>query len=242
MKRGILFFILFLLIWHIIHQFLKIPLYVLPSPLQVFCVFYQQAGVLWKNTYHTAYLIFIGFLISVILAFITAIVLDFFPKAFSWLRGVVFSLQSIPSIILLPLLIIWFGYGFFPKLIIMTLSCYFPIVLCCINGLNQTPEDYKLVIAGLNGKYWQSLYHVRIPSALPHIFSGLQIAAIGAPLNAIAVDWVGSSQGLGYLIMLSHGNLKTDLMIASTILVVVIAYGLYAFITLIKKQILYWKI
>lgn len=242
MKKNIPLFIAFLMIWHAIHTLLSIPMYILPAPLDVLIAFYQQAGILWQHTYYTANLIFVGFLSSIVLAFITVIALDHFPKTLSWVRSVVLSLQSIPSIILLPLLIIWFGYGFFPRLVIMTLSCYFPITLCCINGLSLTPEDYKDVIYSLNGKYWQNLYHVRLPAALPHIFSGLQISAIGAPLNAIAVDWVGSSQGLGYLIMLSHGNLKTDLMIASTVLVIIIAYSLHQLVTLTKNQILFWEI
>ncbi len=242
MRRNLFLFTAFLLFWQGIHKVLAIPTYILPTPLSVLIAFYHQSGILWKNAYYTAQLIFVGFLSSIILAFATAIALDHFPRALSWIRSIIFSLQSIPSIILLPLLIIWFGYGFFPRLAIMILSCYFPITLCCINGLNLTPEDYKILIRSLNGGYWESLYHVRLPAALPYIFSGLQIAAIGAPLNAIAVDWVGSSQGLGYLIMLSHGNLKTDLMIASTILVIAIAYALYRFVNFAKNQVLFWEI
>ena len=242
MKRNVLFFLFFLLIWHAFHKVFGIADYVLPAPLDVAKAFQNHTKLLYQHTLHTLQLILIGFFTSIVLAFFTAIVLDHFPKTLSWVRSVVLSLQSIPSIVLLPLLIIWFGCGFLPRLMIMTLSCYFPITLCCINGLTLTSEDYKTVIKLLDGRYWQRLYHVRLPNALPHIFSGLQIAAISTPLNAIAVDWIGSSQGLGYLIMLSHGNLKTDIMIAATIVVIVIAWFLYRLVSIAKRQLLFWEI
>ena len=137
------------------------------------------------------------------------------PRLQKVLNPAFLLLQSTPSFVMMPLLLLWCGFGTGARLGIVCLSCYFPIVCCLRDGLKQTPDLWMNHTSLMNPTSGRLLFFVRFPAALPHFFSGLRLAAIHAPLTVLSADWIGSGEGLGYLIMLSHSGLETELLITS---------------------------
>ena len=123
--------------------------------------------------------------------------------------------QALPVFALAPLLTLWLGYGLWSKVAMAVLIIYFPITSSFFDGLMRTPPGYLDLARTMQASPRAILWHIRIPAALPSLASGMRLAAVYAPIGAVIGEWVGSSQGLGYLMLLANGRAKTDLMFAA---------------------------
>jgi putative hydroxymethylpyrimidine transport system permease protein len=126
------------------------------------------------------------------------------------------------------MLTLWLGYGLWPKVIMALLIIYFPVTSAFFDGLMATPRGMLDLARVMNARPWRIMTHIRIPAGLPGLASGLRLAAVYAPIGAIIGEWVGASQGLGYLMLLANGRAKTDLMFAALIVIVIITLSLHA--------------
>src|SRR3954465_15300777 len=163
---------------------------------------------------------------------------------FTPLRRAVYPLligsQTIPIVVLAPILVILLGYGLLPKVVIVALICFFPIVVNGLDGLRLVDDDFIRMMRTLDATRWSIFRKVEFPGALPSIFSGMRVAATFAAIGAVFGEWAGSSQGLGYLIQASTPNLQTARIFAAILLLTLIAMALFGLVSLLERIFCPW--
>lgn len=217
-KRDVLgAVILGIVIWQVTVWLTNVPRFILPSPFAVAKTAYTSRALIAEHALVTATEVIIGLLIGSLFGIITALSLassSLFKRLF--LPILVFS-QAVPVFALAPLLTLWFGYGIGSKIVMTVLIIFFPITSAFHDGLSRTPRGMLDMAQVLGATKWQIMRHIRIPAALPALGSGLKLAAVYAPIGAVIGEWVGSSNGLGYLMLLANGRVKTDLLFAALV-------------------------
>lgn len=236
-------FVLFTLLfaWQLLHVVTELPNYILPSPIQVFATIKQQTHLLLLQTLPTMIEIVLGFLLGILLGSITALIASFCkPIAWCILPLVIIS-QAIPIFALAPLLVIWLGYGMASKITVTAIMIFFPVTSAFYDGLKNTPTAWLDLANTMQASRWKTTWHIRIPAALPNLSSGIRIAAVIAPMGAIIGEWVGASQGLGYLMMNANARMQIDLMFAALIIIAGISLLLYFIVDRLLKTYIWWE-
>jgi putative hydroxymethylpyrimidine transport system permease protein len=205
---GVTMLILFL--WHILVVLTGLPAFILPSPARVGLALFGNFELIAHHASVTMAEVMIGLLLGTFLGVVTAISLALSPIARVVVRPMMVLSQALPVFALAPVLTLWLGYGLWPKIIMALLIIYFPVAKV------------------MQARPWQIMRHIRIPAAIPALASGLRLAAVYAPIGAIIGEWVGASQGLGYLMLLANGRAKIDLMFAALIVLAVLTLLLHA--------------
>jgi len=141
---------------------------------------------------------------------------------------------------LAPILVLWLGYGMVSKVAMATLIIFFPVTAAFFDGLRQTEPGHLDLAETMNASRWSTLRHIRIPAALPSFASGLRVATAIAPIGAIVGEWVGSSEGLGFLMLHANGRMQIDVMFAALFVLGIIAVALYYAVDAGLKRLLYW--
>ncbi|TNC49454.1 ABC transporter permease [Rubellimicrobium rubrum] len=204
-----------------------LPPFILPSPMRVAQAFWSNALVIAGHAAVTLAEILTGLVLGAILGGLSAVLLAASPLARSALRPILVLSQAIPVFALAPLLTLWLGYGFWPKVLMALLIIYFPVTSAFFDALVRTPADWVGLARVMGARPAAILWHLRVPAALPGLASGLRLAAVYAPIGAVIGEWVGASQGLGYLMLLANGRAKIDLMFAALIVLVLITWILH---------------
>jgi putative hydroxymethylpyrimidine transport system permease protein len=148
--------------------------------------------------------------------------------------------QAVPVFALAPLLVLWFGYGIGSKVAMATLIIYFPVTASFFDGLRRTDPGWLDLAQTMGASAWATLRHVRIPAALPSLASGLRIAVAVAPIGAVVGEWVGSSAGLGHLMLYSNARMQVDLVFAALATLAMLAVALYTAVDLGLRRALPW--
>ncbi|WP_438767375.1 ABC transporter permease [Kushneria sp. TE3] len=217
------------------------PRYMLPAPSSVLHTLLNQSGLLWHHALVTLGEIVAGFVCGTLLGTVTALTLS----RWAFLRSTVLPLllltQAIPVFAIAPLLVLWFGYGPGSKIVMATLIIYFPVASTCYDGLRQTRTSWLDLAATMGGSANRQLFYIRLPAALPSLASGLRMAATAAPIGAIIGEWVGSSAGLGYLMLQANGRMQTDLMFAALVVLLAITITLYFTVDLLCRLAMPWQ-
>ena len=216
-----------LLFWHFLVIFANLPKFILPSPMLVMETFISNFSLIFKHAIVTGSEILLGLLAGTVLGSFTAICLAISPLARTIVRPMMVLSQALPVFALAPLLTLWLGYGLWPKILMALLIIYFPVTSAFFDGLMNTPKGMLDLSRVMNGTSWRIMLNLRIPAAVPGLASGLRLAAVYAPIGAIIGEWVGASEGLGYLMLLANGRAKIDLMFAALIVLVVMTLILH---------------
>lgn len=216
-----------LILWHFTVEITSVPPYILPGPLAVIETLWNRFPTLIQHAGYTLTEILLGFTIGTLLGCGSALTLATAKPLRTWLTPVLVITQSLPVFALAPILVLWLGYGLPSKVAMAVLIIYFPITAAFYDGLRRTPKDWQALAQVMNASPLAFLIHVRIPLALPSLASGLRVAIATAPIGAIVGEWVGSSQGLGYLMLHANGRMQIDLMFAALTLLALMAVTLY---------------
>ena len=216
-----------LLLWHMLVVMTGLPAFILPSPMRVATALFSNLELIGHHATVTIAEVLIGLCLGAILGVVTAISLALSPVSRLVVRPMMVISQALPVFALAPVLTLWLGYGLWPKVIMALLIIYFPVTSAFFDGLMQTPKGMLDMANVMQGKSWQIMRHIRIPSAIPALASGLRLAAVYAPIGAIIGEWVGASQGLGYLMLLANGRAKIDLMFAALIVLALLTLLLH---------------
>ena len=223
-----------LLLWQCIVWISDVPKFILPGPMRVAETLISQYARIAPHAGITALEIVLGLICGTVLGGMTAISLTVFAPLRQWLMPVLIASQALPVFALAPLLTLWFGYGLISKVAMAVLIIYFPVTAAFYDGLRRIDPgwlDMARVMAGPNGPRRGSvMLRIRLPAALPAFGSGLRVATAVAPIGAVVGEWVGSSAGLGYLMLQANGRMQTDLMFAALLVLAVMALGLYALV------------
>ncbi len=221
-------FIILLVLWQGAMTLFHVESYVVPQPIKIAQMLYEQRNILLIHSVVSFTQIILGLMLGSILALLTSILLDAFKKIENFTLSYLIALKNLPIFVLAPIFFIWFGYGLSSKVILITLSCYFPMTLALLDGLKHTPKHAHELLQGLPQiHYFPTLFYVRLPYAMPSFFTGLKLAFLHAPMSVIACDWIGAHSGLGYLLMLSYGRMDIELMFA--VLFLLLFYGIFLY-------------
>jgi len=216
-----------LILWFIFIAIGDFPPFILPSPIRVAKTWWASKELIFEHSIVTLIEVFWGLLIGGFLGCITAISLVQSSILRSLMRPLLVFSQALPVFALAPILTLWLGYGLWSKVAMAVLIIYFPITSSFFDGLMRTPKGYLDLAQTMQAKPFAIMWRVRIPAALPSLASGIKLAAVYAPIGAVIGEWVGSSQGLGYLMLLANGRAKTDLMFAAMLTLGVLSVLLY---------------
>jgi len=227
-------------LWELIVRVAHVPEYLIPTPSEVAADFKSDWSVLEPNLVVTLREIALGFAISVVAGVGLAVLLHLSSTMRRAVYPLLIGSQTIPIIVLAPILVILFGYGIMPKLIIVALICFFPIVVNGIDGLRSVDDDLIRMMLTLNGTRWSIFRRVEFPAALPSIFSGMRIAATFAAIGAVFGEWSGSSQGLGYVMLAATPNLLTARIFAAIVLLTVVALALFGLVSVLERMLVPW--
>jgi len=240
--RGLLTLVGLLLIWQLVVTLGELPPYILPDPLAVVTSLWRNADALLGHAGVTALEIVLGMLLGALLGGGSALALGYSQRARRWLLPVMIASQAIPVFAIAPLLVLWLGYGLSSKIMMAMLIIYFPVTANFYDGLRHTPRGWLDLARVMlpTDRRWAVLRHIAIPAALPALGSGLRVAAAVAPIGAVLGEWVGSSAGLGYLMLHANSRMQVDLMFAALLVLAALAVGLYFVVDASLKWLLPW--
>lgn len=227
-------------LWQVIVWVTKVPPYILPSPVRVGVAWVGSCDVILGHAVRTGAEILLGLLLGTSLGTASALVMAFFRPARRWLMPLLVVSQAVPVFALAPLLVLWFGYGVGSKVAMATLIIYFPVTTSFLDGLRRTEPGWLDLAHTMNASRWAVLRRIRIPAALPALASGLRVATAVAPIGAVVGEWVGSSAGLGYLMLHANARMQIDLMFAALATLAALAITLYFTIDMLLRHALPW--
>lgn len=231
---------IFLLLWQYAVIWFDLPHYMLPKPSDVLTKLSEHRALLWQHTQITLLEIILGLFFGFLFGLLSALLLSVSRSLARMLLPLLVLSQAIPVFAIAPLLVLWFGYGLASKIAMTILIIYFPVTAACYDGLRNTPTLWLELAQTMNISRWRLLFKLQLPAALPSLVSGLRIAVSIAPIGAVVGEWVGSSQGLGYLMLHANARMQIDLMFAALFILIFIALLLYFVTDNILLRLLPW--
>lgn len=229
-----------LLVWQLIVWATGVPPYILPGPIRVWQAFLFNFDLLLEHAQITILEVLLGLLIGGILGVASALHLMISPLARRFMLPFLVFSQAVPVFALAPILTLWLGYGIASKILMAVLIIYFPVTSNFYDGLRRTDRGLLDLGKTMGATERHILWHLRLPSALPSLGSGLSLAAVYAPIGAVIGEWVGSSKGLGYLMLLANGRAKIDLMFAALIVLALFTVLLHYLVSRLSKRMTDW--
>jgi NitT/TauT family transport system permease protein len=241
-STAALVLLVLVLLWQVACALFKIPTYLIPSPVEVAARLYEKRELYLSHTLVTLYETTAGFLLAAAFGIVSAAIIIVVPKLRTIVMPVLLVAQLVPKVAIAPLLLIWFGYGLMPKVLIAFLVAFFPIVVNGASGLAAVQPELLELGQSLEASRWQTFWKFRMPTALPEIFSGMKVAVTLAIIGAIIGEFVGGNRGLGYLIVVANQELDTALAFASIVLLSVMGIILYGLIELAERWLMPWHV
>ena len=239
--KPVLFFIMLFFIWESSVRLFSIPDWLLPGPVQIYREAVAGFSVYAGHILPTISLAVSGLVIGALCGTGTAMLLHRIPVLKEIFYPLLIISQNIPIIVLAPLLVIWFGFGVLPKIIVITLVCFFPITISLLSGFLQTDRELKhyMLMAGASKK--QIFWKLEWPASLPALFSGLKISATYSILGAVISEWLGAKKGIGVFMTLSSSAFRTDRVFIAIFIIVIFSLLLFFLIQLLERLFIRWK-
>jgi ABC-type nitrate/sulfonate/bicarbonate transport system permease component len=229
-----------LALWELYVRATQVSPLILPAPTAIIQALVNNWGVIYDNTVQTLLETVLGMGAAILLGLLLAILLD----TSSWMRRAIYPWlvvsQTIPIITLALLLLLWLGYNIIPKIIVVTLYCFFPIAIACADGLASAEPDLLNLLRSMRASRWQTLWLVRLPGAMPAFFSGLRIAATYSVTGAIFGEYVGGSKGLGIYMENAANSSAIVLVFAAILVTAVLSIMLFGLVSIIERLALPW--
>jgi NitT/TauT family transport system permease protein len=214
--------------------------FIVPTPADVWHELVRQRHLLPEHFWVTLVETLEGFGLAIAIALPVAVLIAYSRLLEATIYPVLVALNAIPKIAIAPILIIWMGFGAGPKIVMVILICFFPIVISTATGLKSTPPDFVELVRSLSASQFQLFLRVRFPAALPYIFVGLKVAITLAVIGAVVGEFVGATEGLGYVIVASGESANTSLAFASIVLLAVMSIGLFYAVVLAERLLVPW--
>ncbi len=227
-------------IWEVYVDATGVNSLLLPAPHTVIRALIDDRATLWHNLKPTAIEMLCGIALAGVVGLLVAVLLHFSGVARHALYPPLVASQAIPVVILTPLLVLWLGFGLWPKLVVIALVCFFPIVVTTLSGLETVDPDLIKLLRTFGAGRWQTFWRVELPAALPALFTGGKLAAVFAVIGAVFAEQTGSNSGLGYLLNVTLANLETAEAFATVFVLAAFAIILFALLTLAERRALPW--
>jgi ABC-type nitrate/sulfonate/bicarbonate transport system permease component len=220
---------------------LNLESFLAPSPTEIASALWDSRALLAENAWVTLKEILLGFLCGLAAGLAFAVLMRLSETLRRAFYPLLVASQAIPILVIAPILIVWFGFGIGPKLVVVALICFFPITVNAADGLRSVDTEAIKMMRTLDGTRGQILWRVEAPTALPFVFTGARIAVTFAPIAAIFGEWVGAESGLGVLIREDSAHLETARLFASTAVLTAIALALFGLVALAERRIVTWR-
>ena len=235
-----IFITLILAMWLLVTQFGIVSEFLLPSPQKVFLAFINDFDTISKNLLTTLSEAFIGLFIAVIVAFLVSFLMDRFTFLYKSIYPVLVITQTIPTVAIAPILVLWFGYNMLPKIILITISCFFPIAISILNGFKNIDVSHINLLKTMGAGNLDIFFHIKLPFSLINFFSGFKIAISYSVVGAVIAEWLGGYSGLGVYMLRVKKSYEFDKMFAVIILVSLISVLLIYLVDLVQKVAIPW--
>ncbi|QJW37761.1 ABC transporter permease [Cellulosimicrobium protaetiae] len=217
-----------------------VPAYLVPAPGAVWDTMVEDWAMLAEHTWVTTMETVVGFVLAAVIGVATAVLLVYSPTAEKSLYPLILFAQVIPKIAIAPILVVWFGFGATPKIILAVLIAFFPVVVSAVAGLRSIDPELLEMSATMGASRWKTFRKIRFPGSLPQLMSGLKVAVTLAVVGAVVGEFVGADRGLGYVLLLASGNLDAPLLFADLILMSLIGVVLFLLVELLERLLIPW--
>ena len=228
--------------WQLLTALLGIPMWLLPSPLDILAAFWGWKDILLFHTLTTLYETLAGFFLAVAIGIPLTVLMVYSRVLERTLYPILAGIQSVPRTAIAPLLLVWFGTGELPKIVIVFLISFFPIVINTLTGMRQVERDLLDLVASLCATKTQIIWQIRFPNAIPYAFSAFKMSITLSVVGAVIGEFVGADRGLGYLILIAASQLDTDLAFVCIGLLAAMGIALFGLVTLFERLFLPWYV
>ncbi len=231
----------FLALWEGAVRAFHVPSYILPTPSRVFVAFGTHFSTLARHGATTLAEIVLGLALATLLGFLLAVALFHSRSLERGLRPFIVASQMIPVFAIAPLLVVWLGFGIWPKVVVTTLIGFFPVLISELDGLRTAKRETIDLLLSMGATRRQLLTKLLLPASLPSLFSGLKLAATLSVVGATIGEWVGARRGLGLLMLESNARLRVDVVFAAIFMLTLIGLLLFFMLRIIERRALRWR-
>lgn len=232
--------VIILAVWQLVSSLGIIPNFMLPSPVQMIAALCKDFVILMQHTATTVIEAVIGLAIGVAVGYLVAMLMDRFDGAYKAMYPLIVITQTIPTVAIAPLLVLWFGYDMKPKIILIIICTFFPIAVGVLDGFRSADQDAVDLLRAMGATKRQIFRHIKFPGALPNFFSGLRISVSYAIVGAVLAEWLGGFRGLGVYMTRVKKSFAYDRMFAVILLISVISLLLLWVVNMIQKKSMPW--
>jgi len=215
--------------------------FLVPSPAEIADALWQDRTLTAENAWVTLREILLGLGIALVVGVAVGLAMHLSKVARDTLSPLIVASQAVPIIVIAPILVIWFGYGIWPKAAVVALICFFPVALGVVAGLRSADPAATKMMRTLDASRAQILWRVESPWALPSFFTGAKVAVVIAPIGAVFGEWVGANQGLGRAIIYDNAQLQTASLFADVVALAAMALVLYGLLALAERRVVTWR-
>ena len=243
-KAGppILAALILLIAWETYVRVFQVAAWLLPAPTAIFKEAINGWSRVQMHTLATLEIAIMGFIIGTAVGLLLAILLhSAFPPLRQALYPLIILSQNIPIIALAPLLVVWFGFGILPKILIIALMCFFPVLIAALQGLDYPDAAMLDYLRMIGAKRSQIFLMLELPNSLPHVFSGLKVSATYSMMGAVISEWLGAQNGLGVYMRLAAASFRTDRVFVSIFVIVMLSLLFFASIAYLEKRLIRWN-
>jgi putative hydroxymethylpyrimidine transport system permease protein len=226
--------------WELAADALRIEPFLIPAPTEIAEALWTDRAMLAENAWVTLKEVLGGFALALVLGAASATALHLWPLLRRSLYPLLVASQTIPIIVVAPILVVWFGFGIWPKVAIIALICFFPIAVNSLDGLGTVDPEQRKLMRTLGAGRLQTFIRLEAPTALPYLLSGAKIAVAVAVIGAVFGEWAGADAGLGYMILLDNAQLQVPRMFAAIVVLSAIAISLFGALAAIERRIAWW--
>jgi ABC-type nitrate/sulfonate/bicarbonate transport system permease component len=228
------------LLWESAVRALRVPAWLLPAPTDILQAMAMAHSLLVWHSWITFQEVILGFLVSLAVGIGLALAIAYSRLVERTVYPIVIASQTVPIVAIAPLLLIWFGYDIGPKVVVVALICFFPIVVNTVDGLRSIDPDMVHMLLTLGARRRHIFFKVQVPNSLPYLFSGTRVAITVSVIGAVIGEWVGASAGLGYFMVRSASQFLTARVFASLVVLAVMGIALFLMVSLIERMAIPW--
>jgi putative hydroxymethylpyrimidine transport system permease protein len=215
--------------------------FLVPSPAEIATSLWENRSLLAENAWVTLREMLLGILCALLVGVGFAILMHRWRVLRDAAYPLIVASQTIPIVVISPILVVWFGYGIGPKVLIVALICFFPITVNALDGLRSVDPEAVKLMRSLDASRWQRFWRVEAPAALPNLFTGTKIAVVVAPIGAVFAEWAGSSSGLGHLIQSDTAQFEVARQFATVVVLAALALALIGLTALAERRVVTWR-
>lgn len=233
--------LILLIVWQLLGYFSLLPKFIFPTPFEIIKAFIRERHLLFFHSKITMLEAIIGLSLGIIISFILAIIMDSFKIIYKIIYPLLILTQTIPTIAIAPILILWLGFGMTPKIVLIVITTTFPIVISILDGFRHCDEDAIKLLQLMNANKWQILYHAKIPTSFSYFYAGLRVSVSYAFIAAVVSEWLGGFEGLGVYMLRVKKAFDYDSMFAVIVLISIISLVSMEIVKRSEKKIIKWK-